>query len=169
LQKLEKSTPALQEIRQLYHYLGNYYQLAYEAGEGLTFEFDIADFCNRFKLDVIKSLNALKFLEHDEYIAVSESVYLPSRLKIIVSPEDIYRFQIEHAAYDPFIKTLLRSYGGLYEQYVSIREYDLAKRSSFTYAQVIENLKKLEGLGLISYLPQTDKPQLQFIKPRVDS
>lgn len=169
LQKLEKSMPSLQEVRQLYHYLGNYYQLAYEAGEGLTFEFDIADFCNRFKLDAIKTLNTLKFLEHDEYIALSESVYLPSRLKITVSPEDIYRFQIENAAYDTFIKTLLRSYGGLYEQYVSIREYDLAKRSSFTYAQVIENLKKLESLDLVNYLPQTDKPQLQFIKPRVDS
>jgi len=169
LTKLEKSIPSLQEIRQLYHYLGNYYQLAYEAGEGLSFEFDAADFCTRYKLDVIKTLNALKFLEHDEYVAVSESVYLPSRLKIAVSPEDIYRFQIENPAYDLFIKTLLRSYGGLYEQYVPVREYDIAKRSSFTYAQVSDNLKKLEGLGLLSYLPQTDMPQLQFVKPRVDS
>src|SRR5690606_20342018 len=116
-QKLEKSSPSLSEIRQLYYHLGNYFQLAHGAGEGLTLEFDIADFCSRFKPDVIKTLNALKFLEHDEYLALSESVYLPSRLKIIVPPEDMYRFQIENVAYDSFIKTLLRSYGGLYEQY----------------------------------------------------
>lgn len=169
LQKLERSFPSIEEIRQVYHQLGNYFQIAYGAGEDLTFEFDIADFCARFKLDVLKTLNTLKFLEHDEYITVTESVFLPSRLKIIVSPEELYRFQIEYASFDPFIKVLLRSYGGLYDQYAQIRESDLAKRLGIHLRQVIEMIKKLELLELVSYLPQTDKPQINFTKARVDS
>ncbi|WP_207429781.1 ATP-dependent DNA helicase RecQ [Pedobacter sp. SYSU D00535] len=167
--KFEQSFPALQEIKQLYYHLGNYYQLAYEAGEGLTFEFDIADFCTRYKLEPLKTLNALKFLEHDEYIAVSESVYLPSRVRIIVSSEDLYRFQIEYSNYDFFIKTLLRSYGGLFEGYSLIREADMAKRTNMRMEEVVKVLEKLEELELISYLKQTDKPQLTFLKARADS
>ncbi|WP_256012600.1 RecQ family ATP-dependent DNA helicase [Desertivirga xinjiangensis] len=167
--KLELSFPSVEEIKQAYHFLGNYFQLAYEAGEGLNFEIDIADFCSRYKLDAIKTLNAFKFLEHDEYITLSESVYLPSRVKILVSSEEMYRFQIEYANYDSFIKILLRSYGGLFDQFSNIRESDLAKRTGLHYNEVVQILEKLEEFELITYLKQTDKPQINFIKARVDS
>ena len=167
--KFALSFPSIDEIKNVYQQLGNYFQLAYGAGEGLTLDFDIAEFCNRFKLDAIKTLNALKFLEHDEYIIISESVYLPSRVMITVSVEDLYRFQIENQGFDQFIKTLLRSYGGMLEQFVAIRESDIARRTGQSAAQVAEALKRLEQLELLSYKAQTDKPQLQFIRPRADA
>lgn len=167
--KLELSFPSVDEIKQVYHALGNYFQLAYGAGEGLVFEFDPADFCTRFSLDVIKTLSAFKFLERDEYVSLTESVYLPSRIKIVVSQEDLYRFQIEYAAYDPFVKLLLRSYGGLFDQYTPIRESDLARRAGKTTAEMRQLLERLEDLEVLSYMKQTDKPQVQFIKSRVDS
>ncbi len=167
--KFSLSFPSPEEIKQVYHSLGNFFQLAYGAGEGLTLEFDIGNFCSRFKLDPIKTLNALKFLEHDEYIALSESVYLPSRVKINVGAEDLYRFQIEYSQYDSFIKIMLRSYGGLFDQYSQIRESDLARRTNLSTVQVVKTLEKLEELELLSYLKQTDKPQINYIKGRVDS
>lgn len=167
--KFSLSFPSLEEIKQVYHSLGNYFQLAYGAGEGLTLEFDIGDFCSRFKLDAIKTLNALKFLEHDEYLALSESVYLPSRVKINVGSEELYRFQIEYSQYDSFVKILLRSYGGLFEQYSQIRESDLARRTNLSTQQVVKTLEKLEELELLGYLKQTDKPQIHYLKGRLDS
>ena len=167
--KLSLSFPSLEEIKQVYYCLGNYFQLAYGAGEELSLEFDIGDFCSRFKLDAIKTLNALKFLEHDEYIALSESVYLPSRVKVLVNSEDLYRFQIEYSQYDSFVKTLLRSYGGLFEQYVPVRESDLSRRTNISSQQVVKTLEKLEELELLSYLKQTDKPQIQYLKGRLDN
>ncbi|MBC8052667.1 MAG: RecQ family ATP-dependent DNA helicase [Sphingobacteriaceae bacterium] len=167
--KFDLSFPPIEVIKQIYHSLGNYFQLAYGAGEGLTLEFDIGNFCSRFKLDAITTLNALKYLEHAGYLALSESVYLPSRVKVNVGAEDLYRFQIEYAQYDSFIKILLRSYGGLFEQYSQIREYDLARRTGIRSQEVIKTLEKLEELELLSYLKQTDKPQIQYLKSRVDS
>ncbi|WP_207533036.1 RecQ family ATP-dependent DNA helicase [Desertivirga arenae] len=167
--KLELSFPSAEEIKQVYHFLGNYFQLAYESGEGLTFEFDIADFCSRYKLEPIKTLNIFKFLEHDGYISLTESVYLPSRVKIAVGNEELYRFQIEYANYDAFIKMLLRSYGGMFDQYAMIREADLAKRVGMRFDDVVKTLDKLEQLEIISYLKQTDKPQIFFSRARVDT
>ncbi|MGB4773559.1 MAG: ATP-dependent DNA helicase RecQ [Daejeonella sp.] len=167
--RLEQSYPSVEEIKQVYHQLGNYFQVAYGAGEGLSLEFDVADFCNRFKLDAIRTLHALKFLERDEYIALSETVYLPSRVQVIVGHEDLYRFQIEQPGYDGFIKTLLRSYGGIFDHFVPIKETDLANRNGISRKEVIDHLNQLQASQLINYTPQTDKPHLQFLKHRIDN
>lgn len=166
--KFELSFPSVEEIKKIYHYLGNYAQLAYGSGEGLSFDLDIGAFCAQFKLGPVKTLNAMKFLERDEYVAFTESVFLPSRFRFEVGNEDLYRFQIENEAYDHFIKTLLRTYGGSFENYVRIRELDLARRLNQSVQQIIAQLKFLEERGLLSYLPQTDQPQIIFTKPRQD-
>jgi len=158
--------PTVEEIKLVYHQLANYYQLAYGAGEGLSFDLDLGDFCSRFKLDAIKTLNALKFLEQDDYLSFNESVFLPSRLRIEVQNEELYNFQIQNKGWDLFIKTLLRSYGGAFENYVRIREFDLAKRIHMSVQQVIEGLKQLNEYNILSYLPQNDNPQVTYLKPR---
>jgi ATP-dependent DNA helicase RecQ len=166
--KYQDSFPTVTEIKKTYHYLGSYFQLAFGAGEGLSFEFDLADFCKRFNLGVIKTLAALKFLEHDGYLVLSENIYLQSRIMFIASHEDVYRFQIENLAYDGMIKTIQRSYGGAFDGYVKIKESDLAKRLKMSFNEVVGHLTRLQQLEILSYLPQTDQPQLQFVLPRVD-
>ncbi|TCC90527.1 RecQ family ATP-dependent DNA helicase [Pedobacter frigiditerrae] len=166
--KYTDSYPTVDEIKKTYHYLGSYFQLAFGAGEALSFEFDIADFCKKFGLGVIKTLAALKFLEHDGYIALSENIFLQSRMMFTASHEDVYRFQIENSAYDPIIKTIQRSYGGAFDGYVKIKESDLSNRLKLSYKDVIEILNRLQQFDILSYLPQTDQPQLQFILPRRD-
>ncbi|RYD74509.1 MAG: RecQ family ATP-dependent DNA helicase [Sphingobacteriales bacterium] len=162
------SFPSPDEIRKIYHYLGNYFQLAFGAGEGLTFTFDIADFCKRFNISVLKTISALKFLEHDGYITLSESVFLPSRLMFIVGHEDVYRFQIENKAYDGVIKTILRSHGGAFDGFVKISEADLGKKLGISFKDVVAILNKLQSIEMLTYIQQTDQPQLQYVRPRVD-
>jgi ATP-dependent DNA helicase RecQ len=158
--------PTVDEIKLVYHNLGNYYQLAYGTGEGISFDLDLSDFCSRFKFDPTKTINALKFLESDEYLSFNESVFLPSRFRFEVLNEELYNFQIQNSSWDPFIKTLLRSYGGSFENYVRLREYDLSRRSNLSVQQVIEGLKQLQEMGILNYLPQTDQPQVTYTRPR---
>ncbi|TSD66170.1 RecQ family ATP-dependent DNA helicase [Inquilinus sp. KBS0705] len=160
------SFPSVQEIKQIYHHLANYCQLAYDAGEGLSFDLDLGEFCSRFQLDAIKTINALKFLEQDDYLAFNESVFLPSRFRFEVLNEELYNFQIQNPGWDPFIKTLLRSYGGSFENYVRVKEFDMARRTGMNTQQVIDGLKQLQDFNLLSYLPQTDKPQITWLKAR---
>lgn len=158
--------PSTDEIKTIYHHLGNYCQVAYDAGEGASFDLDLGEFCSRFQLDAIKTLNALKFLEQDEYLSFNESVYLPSRFRFEVLNEELYNFQIQNPGWDAFIKTLLRSYGGSFENYVRLKEFDLARRTGLNTQQVIDGLKQLQDFNLLSYLPQTDKPQITWLKAR---
>lgn len=166
--KYTDSFPSVEEIKKTYHYLGTYFQLAYGAGAGVSFSFDLADFCKRFKLGVIKTMGALKFLEHDGYITLSENIFLPSRVLFTAGNEDVYRFQIENSGYDPLIKTILRSYGGMFDHYANISESDIATKLKTSFNSVVRQLNNLQDQGLISYLPQTDQPQMQFVVARVD-
>ena len=167
--RFEQQYPSIEEIKQIYHHLGNYYQLAFGAGEGLSLEFDLADFCNRFKLDPFRTLHGLKFLEHDEYIALTETVFLASRVQVLSNSADLYRFQVEQPTYDQFIKVLLRSYGGIFDQLSAVKESDLGKRPGINRNEVVKILQKLQTLQIINYIEQTDKPHLLFIKPRADT
>jgi len=164
--KFELSFPTIAEIKQVYHHLASYFHLAYETGEGLSFDLDLGEFCSRFKLDPIKTINALKFLEQDEYLSFNESVFLPSRFRFEVMNEALYNFQIQNPGWDSFVKTILRSYGGAFDNYVSLREFDLARRANMNVQQVIEGLKKLQTFKVLSYQQQTDQPQITFLKPR---
>ena len=165
----ELSFPTAKEIAQIYFHLGNYYQLAYGAGQFLTLEFDLAEFCTRYQLNPKKTIHALKFLENDEWINISENVYLPSRLQFDITLSDLYRFQVENSNLDFLIKTILRAYGSAFDNFVDVDENDLAKKMNVSYASVIAGLKKLNEQEVLSYLPQTDKPQIQFLQPRIDT
>lgn len=167
--KFETAFPSIDEIKLTYHNLGSYYHLAYGTGEGLSFDLDIGNFCSHYKLDPAKTINALKFLEKDEYLSFTESVFLPSRFRFEIGNEELYNFQIQNSNWDPFIKTLLRSYGGSFENYVRLREFDLARRANLSVQQVIEGLKQLQEMGILNYMQQTDLPQVTWLQQRMDN
>jgi ATP-dependent DNA helicase RecQ len=169
IRNFELSFPTTKEITQIYYHLGNYFQLAYGAGQYLCFDFDIGTFCKRYQLEPLKVISALKFLERDEWLAVTENVYLPSRFRFEVGSQDLYSFQVAHANLDGFIKVMLRAYGGAFDYYVSFREADLARKGGLSLHETLNHLKQLEQYQIISYLSQTDKPQIQFLQPRSDS
>src|ERR1700744_1527900 len=165
--KFEMNFPPVEEIKKVYHALGSYYQLAYGTGEGVSFDLDIGEFCSRYSLDPVKTLSSLKFLEQDEYLSFNESAFLPWRFRFEGLAEQLYNFQIQNSGWDPFIKTLLRSYGGAFENYVRLREFDLARRTNMSVQQVVEGLNQLQQIGILNYLPQTDHPQVTYLKPRL--
>ena len=165
--KFELNFPSVDEIKKVYNALANYCRLAYGSGAGVSFDLDVSEFCTAYSLDAVKTLNALKFLELDEYLSFNESVFLPSRFRFEVYNEQLYNFQIKNPGWDPFIKTLLRSYGGAFENYVRLREFDLARRTNMSVQQVTEGLKQLQEMGILNYLPQTDHPQVTYLKPRM--
>lgn len=164
----EHSFPSIAFIKNVYHALGNYFQIAYGAGEGLVFDFDIGHFCQHFKWEPIPVLSALKFLEQDGWVALSESVFAPSRLKFELSPDELYRFQVENADMDGFIKMILRAYGGAFDHYVPIREQELARRLGVSYGAVMGRLQSLHKKQVLDYVPRTDSPQIEFLRSRMD-
>lgn len=166
---VEVSFPEMDEIRQTYQALANYYQIPSGSGLGTVHNFDISAFCDQYKLQPITVFNSLKFIEREGYITLSDAFFLPSRIKLEVNRDDLYKFQISNPAYDLFIKLLLRSYAGLFDNFEKVSEFDLAKKLNMKQEDVVKRLNLLHQQKIITYAPHTELPQLTFTMPRVDT
>ena len=91
-------------------------------------------------------------MELENYISITDSVYLPSRLHFEVQSIELYKFQVEHMHFDHVIKTILRSCEGVFDRFVEIYESDLAKKSGLTLEEFTEQLNRLQKLNVISFL-----------------
>ncbi|MBL7889587.1 MAG: RecQ family ATP-dependent DNA helicase [Bacteroidia bacterium] len=166
---IETGFPSLEEIKTTYQALANYYQLAIGSGLGITKDFDIAHFCDTYQLQAIKTFNCLKFIEREGYISLSDAIHQPSRIKLELNKEDLYKFQISNSKFDGFIKLLLRSYSNLFDNFAKINEFELAKKANLKKEEIIKGLNYLHQLKVLTYLEQTELPQLTFTLPRADA
>jgi ATP-dependent DNA helicase RecQ len=168
--KVEQSQPGLEYLKKIYQALANYYQLALGSGANESFEFDLDDFCKRFNFKSPEVYAALKKLEEEGLIQLNESFYQPSRIHINIDKKKLYEFQVANARFDPFIKTLLRIYGGeLFSDFVTISENQFGKANAMTDGEVRTALDQLHKLQLLIYEPSSDKPQITFLLSRQDA
>ena len=168
--KVQQSHPSVSYLSNVYQALANYLQLAYGSAEGESFDFDLHDFCDRFKFNMQDVYNALKKLEEEGLIQFNESFYSPSQLYFLADNARLYEFQVANERFDPIIKMLLRLYGGqLSNDFTKISEAYLANALHVPAKEVVELLAHLHELKLISYQPAKDKPQLTFVLARQDA
>lgn len=167
--RLENNFPSPEEIVNVYNALCNYLQLPVGSGEGESFVLDTTPFIKNFNLDPPKTFGALKILEQQGLISLTEAIFIPSRIKFLANKEELYKFQIANKKFDPFIKLLLRTYPGLFEDYTTFKEKDLAQKAGLSIKDIQNYLTFFKKGGLIDYLPQTDQPQVTFLKARENS
>ncbi|MBN8878730.1 MAG: RecQ family ATP-dependent DNA helicase [Sphingobacteriales bacterium] len=159
--------PELEKIRQVYLAIANYLQLEAGTGEGSSFDFDLADFGKKFGLDNFTTLYSLKTLEQEGWLTLNEQVFLPSTVQFTVTKEYLYRFEQDRPALDPLIKTLLRSYEGIFDYPCFISELLLAQLMRKDLEEIKQQLQELHRAGIIEYSPRKDSPQLYFQRNRV--
>lgn len=166
--RIAQNYPEIPFIKNCYQALANYLQIPIGSGEGMSVNFDIIDFSHRFNFSPSDAYHALKFLEKEGYLILSEGFHSPSQIMISLSKEDLYQFQVSNISYDGFIRMLLRSYEGLFDGYAKINEYDIAKKVKAPVQKVFEVLKKLHQLEVIDYIEQSSLPQLTLSMPRLE-
>ena len=162
-ENLELSFPEPEFISRIYNAIINYYNIVIGTGKLTTWDFEINDFCSKFSLPVLETFNALKILEKEGYILLSEALHTPSKVKILADKTEIYRFQIENKEYSKFIDILLRLYSGLFTDFVRIDEFSIARKLKIDKLEVIKILNKLDKFSVIAYQPASDNPKITIL------
>jgi ATP-dependent DNA helicase RecQ len=160
--------PELKEVRQVYQALGSYFQLAIGAGEGQSFDFEIGAFAKTYQFEPIKVFNALKILEQSGWVVLSESVYIPSMVQILVSKEELYSYQLKNQRFELIIKSLMRLIQGSSDSAKPINERGFSEFLKISTEELSRYLQTLHADGILNYMPMKDKPQLTFIRERMD-
>ena len=166
-ESVQRRYPSMDEIRQVYQSVSNYLQIPSASGEGQSFDFDITDFIKKFKLNSNTAFYSLKALEQDGWLSFNEQVFLPSTVQFTTGKEYLYQFEKDHPQLEPLIKTLLRSYEGIFEYPASVSETVIAYLLKKEKEDVKKELMQLHSYRIIEYVLQKDKPQLFFLRNRI--
>jgi len=165
---VEKRFPPLDFVRRIYAQAMSHLQLAFGSGEMVEYEFSLPQFCKKYGLPPFETFYAFQILELAGYLSFNEAMFAPSKAMFAVNKQGLYSYQVGHSSMDALIKTLLRMYGGLFEQFVRIKEEDIAKNMHSSLGVVQSQLQLLHQHEVLHYNPQAEKPTLTLLMGRLD-
>ena len=107
--RIADTFPPKEFVTRVYEALGNYLQLAVGSGLDRMFDFEINDFCSKFKMPIVRTFSALKILERGGYLVATEESENASRIYFLIDRNELYRFDMLDDEQDKLIHVLLRS------------------------------------------------------------
>lgn len=165
--RISDTFPEKELIVRVYEALGNYFQVAVGSGAGRAFDFDLIEFCSRFKLPSLQTHHALKILELAGYLEYTDEIDARSRLRFLIYRDDMYSLRLEPIT-DELLHTIMRSYTGVFSDDIYIDESMLASRIGKTRQEVYDILVNLSKLRYISYVPAKKTPFIIYTSSRED-
>ena len=166
--RIDDTYPPRDYIKDVYEHLAYYYQIATGDGYGVTHEFNIDEFCQRFRHFPVRVHSALQILQRAGYIDYDEEADHQARVRFLVGREDLYRLEQLSPEEDRVIIALLRNYGGLVADYGYIDESIVAQQAGLTQPQTYDVLKALAQRHLIDFIPRKQVPYIRYLQRRED-
>ena len=167
VKRFEQEFPPLEKVKEIYEQIGSYLQVGVGDGAGASFLFNIHDFCSRQHLYSGTVASALKLLQQNGYLTLTDAQENPARILFCVGRDDLYRLRVRREDLDHFIRTLLRLYNGVFTEFRPIDEGEIAAWSGYSVEHVKELLKRLWQLRVIRYIPSNRSPILYFDEERL--
>ncbi len=168
-ERLKASFPPLTDVRKVYQAFADINGIAMGSGLLENYPVDLRELAARTTLPLVTVSHALKALELDGRIAQSDGLKSPSRVLIIADQRLIYGMRVNDTRHGPLIESLLRMYGGLYEEPVLIDELRIARHLKWQASTVIDRLNELDQQRVLSYRQRSDKPSITLLQPRSDA
>ena len=165
--RFEQEFPPLEKVKDIYESVCSYLQVGVGDGSDASFLFNIHDFCAREHLYSGTVLSALKLLQQNGYMTLTDAQDNPARVMFCVSRDELYKLRVQRDELDHFIRTLLRLYNGVFTEFRPIDEGELATWSGYTVERVKELLKRLWQLRVIRYIPSNRSPILFLNEERL--
>jgi ATP-dependent DNA helicase RecQ len=164
--RLSDEFPDKKFIYRVYEALGNHFQIAVGYGFDTVHEFSLANFCHVFRFSILQAHHALKILELAGYIEYTEEVDNLSRMIFTATRDDLYKYLSQDRKTDDVIQTILRSYTGLFADYVYIDETLIATRSAVPLHDIYNILTGLSKCRIINYIPRKKTPLIIYRQSR---
>lgn len=166
--RVTESFPDKDFIRQTYERACNFIGIAVGEGAEQMREFSLNKFCQTFNTQTTQTLSALEILTQTgalEFIEESDSL---SRVMMEMRRDALYDLPDIDETTDRVLQCLLRSYTGLFADYVMIHEELLQYRLALDAQTVYESLLRLSRMGVLHYIPRRRTPYIYLPVRRVE-
>ncbi len=165
--RIQDSFPEKEYIRTVYEHIQYYYQMAMGDGQDCIYDFNLEEFCVRFKHFPIRAHHALNLLTQAGYLEYTEEQENTSRLIFLARRDELYQLSKMGADAEHLLQLILRSYTGLFTDYAYINEQSLAIRSGLTRERVYELLVFFAKRKIIDYIPRKKNPFIIYTQARL--
>lgn len=143
-EELKDRYPTSDELKRVLNALYNHHQLAFNTGKDSSYPIDVIHFAEIFKWHPRLLLLSFRILNTQGYLKFNEYQYQPSKIKILISQAELYAYQVKHKLHDTVLKTILRTYSGLFDHYVVVDLYKIASLLKLPIKRLTQILKQME-------------------------
>ena len=160
--------PKVDFVKLIYRKLCNYFQISYGEGEYTTHDFNFNDFCKTYNFSTVLAYNALQILDRTSIINLSKQFNNRVEVKFIISSSALFNYLESHTDISLIVKSILRTYGGIFEHLTKINTLRIAEKSSVNEDVLIKALNQLENDDIIFLKHKRSDAEVTFIQPRED-
>jgi ATP-dependent DNA helicase RecQ len=169
LQRIPQKYPERDYILQTYDNICYFLQIAEGEGMGRTYDFNIQQFCKSFRQFALHTDSALHILSNAGYIDYQEQQDFKSRLMFIVRKEELYKLNEGGYDSDILMRTILRTYTGVFATHALIEETYLAHATGLSVEKIYLMLKEMAHRHIVSYIPKRSTPTITLLTKRQES
>lgn len=162
------SLPNVSFVKLLYRKLNSYFQIPYGEGAYTTHPFQFNRFCKTYHFNTILAYNALQFLDRTSVISLNKQFNHHTKMQFIVSNNNLFAYLEKHESINVIVKSILRTYGGIFEHETKINSVLISEKASVNEAKVLEILKQLEKDEIITLNTSKTDAEITFLQPRED-
>lgn len=168
VQLADSEFPPIEQVKLIYDKIGSYLQVAIGDGYSSAFTFDIYDFCHREHLYAGTVRAALKLLQQNGYLTLTDEMTNPARVIFTVSRDDLYKIPIARQDLDDVMRAMMRLYNGIFTEFRPIEESRIAAVSGYSVEHVKQMLKLMWQMHIIRYIPVNHLPLIFYEVERLD-
>ena len=161
--------PEKKFIATVYEKLAYYYEMAMGDGQGCTYGFSLADFCQQYALPIIPTESALRILTRMGYIEYIDEIDYSARLRITSTREELYRTKEQDTTNENILNIVLRHYSGLFSDEVFIDEKFIYTQAGITKRELYKRFIDMQHQGILKYVPSRRTPVITWKKNRVET
>ncbi len=165
--RLSDAFPPRDYIRDIYSKACVFANVAVGEGYETLHEFNFRLFCERYTLQPIQAMSAIKILSNAGYFDYQEEYNSRSRIMVTVDKEQLYSLRLQ-ADVENVLRVILRSYTGIFADYEYISEAVIAQRTGLGEQVVYDALLQLSRQRVLHYVPRNNNPMLLLTASRID-
>lgn len=160
--------PSIDYLKIVYRKLCNYFQISYGEGEQSMHQFNFNDFCKAYEFNSTMTFNALQILDRNSIISLSQQFRYQAKLQFLISNQSLFKYLETHKQVDILVKSIMRTYGGIFENLLKIDINLICEKSSMSEEVVINSLRQLHKDDIVEFQFSNTDSELTFLMPRED-
>ncbi len=163
-----KNLPSVEDVKLVYRKLNAYFSIAYGEGENMEYDLNFANFCHHYQFNASKTYNAIQLMDRCSILRLTQNYRKKTNIRIILSGNHLDIYLDDNPKYANIMRTILRNYGGIFENLTAFSLEALSDKSGMPEEKVMAIFKELNEKEIIEFTFSKHDASITFLVPRED-